>query len=57
MTPACCLFTRQALCESACVLEVAASNQIAICVWLAELCFSTADSHESIVIGGQDVWL
>jgi hypothetical protein len=35
------------------MLEVAASDQIATCVWLAGLCFSTAHSHKSVTIGGE----
>jgi hypothetical protein len=57
LTPLCCLFTRQALCEGAGVLEVAASNHVAICVWLAELCFSAAPFYVSIIIGGLNMWL
>jgi hypothetical protein len=39
------------------MLEVAASYQVAMCVWLAELCFSTAHSRESITIGGRYIQL
>jgi hypothetical protein len=34
------------------MLEVAASNEVAPCIWLAELWFSTARSDES-TIGGE----
>jgi hypothetical protein len=37
------------------MLEVAVSDQVATCVWLAGLCSSTAHSQNPITFGGFDM--
>jgi hypothetical protein len=55
--PPCCLIARQTLRWSVCVLQVAASSWVAICGWLAKLCFSTAHFRKSNTTVGQDMQL